>query len=59
MPHPTAGHVDLVGSPMRFSATPVTYDRAPPTLGQDTEAVLSDIGIDAERLAGLRDQGVI
>jgi formyl-CoA transferase len=34
------GGVELIGNPLKFSATPVTYRRPPPNLGQDTEAVL-------------------
>jgi formyl-CoA transferase len=43
MPHPTAGSVRLVGSPMKFSATPVEYRQAPPLLGEHTEEVLRDV----------------
>lgn len=34
------GAVELIGNPLKFSATPVTYRRAPPHLGEDTQAVL-------------------
>lgn len=34
------GHVRLLANPLKFSATPVRYDRAPPRFGQDTQAVL-------------------
>lgn len=34
------GHVQLLGNPLKFSATPVKYHRAPPRFGQDTEEVL-------------------
>ncbi len=34
------GGVELIGNPLKFSATPVTYRHAPPHLGEDTEAVL-------------------
>jgi formyl-CoA transferase len=34
------GGVELIGNPLKFSATPVTYRRPPPNLGQDTDAVL-------------------
>src|SRR5690349_17295638 len=34
MPHPLSGTMAGVASPMRFSQTPVTYEMAPPTLGQ-------------------------
>ena len=46
MPHPGLGgrEVPLIGNPLKFSATPVSYLRPPPRFGQDTEAVLSRIG---------------
>ena len=40
--HPTAGMVWQVASPLRLSATPVTYRRAPPTLGQHHGEVVQD-----------------
>ncbi len=60
LPHPTAGTVPLIASPIKFSATPVTYTGAPPTLGQHTEQVLSEIGeySDAE-ITHLIEQRVI
>ncbi len=44
MDHPLAasGQVDLVGNPVKFSATPVSYRHAPPVCGADTDAILSD-----------------
>jgi crotonobetainyl-CoA:carnitine CoA-transferase CaiB-like acyl-CoA transferase len=38
-----AGPVRTVASPIRMSKTPVVYDRPPPALGQDTDAVLGDL----------------
>ena len=42
--HPLSGSgtVDLIGNPVKFSATPVTYRRAPPVCGADTDEVLND-----------------
>ena len=37
------GTVDLVGNPVKFSKTPITFYRAPPTCGTDTKAVLAEI----------------
>jgi formyl-CoA transferase len=37
------GHVRLLANPLKFSATPVTYRRAPPRFGQDTDAVLATL----------------
>ncbi|MEZ5653765.1 MAG: CaiB/BaiF CoA-transferase family protein [Burkholderiaceae bacterium] len=38
-----AGPVPLVGSPIKFSATPVRYSLPPPRLGQHTEQVLREV----------------
>ncbi len=45
LPHPQAGKgkVDLIGNPIRYSATPVDYRRAPPYLGQHTDEVLAEV----------------
>jgi crotonobetainyl-CoA:carnitine CoA-transferase CaiB-like acyl-CoA transferase len=60
MDHPVAGALPTVASPMRFSATPVEYRRAPPVLGQHTEEVLrSLLGKGDADLANLRAAGVI
>lgn len=44
MPHPQSGSgtVDLIGNPVKFSQTPVTYRHAPPVCGSDSEAILND-----------------
>ena len=38
------GQVRLLANPLKFSATPVRYDRAPPRFGQDTAEVLETWG---------------
>ncbi len=43
-PHPKAGPVRQLGSPMRFSRTPVRRDTAGPLLGQDTADLLGELG---------------
>lgn len=60
LPHPGAGSVKLVASPMKLSATPVAYHRAPPLLGQHTEEILQRLlAYDVEKLAALREKKVI
>jgi crotonobetainyl-CoA:carnitine CoA-transferase CaiB-like acyl-CoA transferase len=45
MSHTSGTDVPMVANPLKFSLTPVQYHKAPPTLGEDTEALLSDLGI--------------
>lgn len=60
VPHPQAGTVPLVASPIRLSETPIEYLMAPPTLGQHTKEVLQNhLAMDAEELERLATLGVI
>jgi crotonobetainyl-CoA:carnitine CoA-transferase CaiB-like acyl-CoA transferase len=60
LPHPLAGEVPLMASPMRFSATPIEHEAAPPVLGQHTDEILQRfLGLDAAARARLRESGAI
>jgi crotonobetainyl-CoA:carnitine CoA-transferase CaiB-like acyl-CoA transferase len=60
MEHATGASVPLVANPIRMSATPPEYRRAPPVLGQHTRAVLAErLGLDEAAIAALAEQGVI
>ncbi len=60
LPHPLAGIVPLVASPIRLSETPVEYRNAPPTLGQHTREVLEAVlGLDIEAMERLAKNKVI
>ena len=61
MDHPLAGEpVRLIGSPLKMSATPPSYDHPPPLLGEHTEALLGELlGMGGDEVAGLRERGVI
>jgi len=62
MPHTLRADppVNLIGNPIRFSKTPVSYRHAPPTLGQHTDKILSDLlGLAASELDSLRKRGII
>jgi crotonobetainyl-CoA:carnitine CoA-transferase CaiB-like acyl-CoA transferase len=58
--HPKAGRLPMVASPMRFSATPPDYTRAPPVLGEHTAEVLGEVLEKSEaEIARLREARVI
>jgi crotonobetainyl-CoA:carnitine CoA-transferase CaiB-like acyl-CoA transferase len=60
LPHPLAGTVPQVRAPLGFSATPLVYDRAPPLLGEHTEAVLRDrLGMTEDAISALAAREVI
>jgi crotonobetainyl-CoA:carnitine CoA-transferase CaiB-like acyl-CoA transferase len=60
IPHPLSGTVPSVASPMKFSETPVTYDRPPPLLGQHTEEILRGLlGLDEMEIERLRGAKII
>jgi len=42
-PQTATGEVRLIGNPLKFSRTPVSYRSAPPATGADTEAVLKQL----------------
>ncbi|WP_454673101.1 CaiB/BaiF CoA transferase family protein [Achromobacter pestifer] len=55
LPHPAGGVAPVTASPLRFSASPVVYRRAPPLLGEHTEEVLRDVlGKSAEAIAAFK-----
>lgn len=58
-PHPTLGSVRQLGSPMRFSETPVRRDKAGPLFGEDSEAVAGSLGYSEQEVADLVAEGVI
>jgi formyl-CoA transferase len=60
LPHPSAGKVSLVRSPMRFSKTPLEHRMPPPTLGQHTDEVLRGLlGKSEGEVARLRSDGIV
>ena len=50
-PHPVLGTVSLLGLPVKFSETPGDVHRIPPELGEHTDEILREIGLDDEDLA--------
>jgi formyl-CoA transferase len=48
-----------VASPLRLLDTPPVLHRAPPALGEHTDEVLAELGLDSAALAHLRAMGVV
>jgi len=60
LPHPIAGSVPSVANPIKYSATPLVFESAPPPLGAHTREVLrEDLGLSIEEIDRLREAGVI
>lgn len=59
VPHPGHGSVRMTGFPVKFSETPLVLRHPAPDLGAQTEAVLADAGYDPDKIAELRQSGVI
>ena len=59
VPHPVAGPVTQIGSPLRFSRTPVRMDAAGPSLGANNLAILREAGLDDAEIAELLDAGIV
>lgn len=59
VPHPLSDTLELVASPIRLSATPVQLSRPPPLLGEHTDELLAEFGLDAAERARLRALRVI
>jgi formyl-CoA transferase len=43
----------------KLSVTPGSHRRNAPTLGQDTEAVLQELGLTPQQIQGLKDKGIV
>lgn len=57
--HVRRGPIRLVGTPVRLTRTPPRISRAAPDVGEHSEEILQDLGLDAERIAVLRRNGVV
>jgi crotonobetainyl-CoA:carnitine CoA-transferase CaiB-like acyl-CoA transferase len=58
---PTAGPIRHIGNPVKLGATPLAeiVRRPPPGLGEHTQEVLEEIGLDGDARARLADSGAI
>jgi crotonobetainyl-CoA:carnitine CoA-transferase CaiB-like acyl-CoA transferase len=59
LPHPGLGRVKGLGNPVKMSRTPPAMRTVAPALGEDTDAVLRETGLDDDEIAALRVQGAV
>jgi len=57
--HPVIGKMKMMGFPSKLSLTPPSIRQPAPVYAQHTDEVLQGLGLSAERLKALREQGVI
>lgn len=57
--HATLGPLEVPGVPLTLSATPGSVRTPPPVLGQHTESILAELGVDTATIAHLRRDKVI
>jgi crotonobetainyl-CoA:carnitine CoA-transferase CaiB-like acyl-CoA transferase len=57
--HPAWGVIRQVGVPFALSATPATIRTPPPTLGQDTDTILAEIGYTAAEIERLHADRIV
>ncbi|WP_136444075.1 CaiB/BaiF CoA transferase family protein [Pacificoceanicola onchidii] len=58
MEHPKAGEIKAIANPITMSATPVSLRHAPPSVGEHTEEILSEL-LGEKRLNSLRKAGAL
>jgi crotonobetainyl-CoA:carnitine CoA-transferase CaiB-like acyl-CoA transferase len=56
---PDREDAEVVDNPMRFAHLDTSFRRAPPAVGEDTEAVLRSLGYDVDEIARLRREGAV
>ncbi len=59
LPHPLSDALELVSSPMKLSQTPVQIRRPPPLLGQHTDEILAELGLDLADRQRLQKDGIL
>jgi crotonobetainyl-CoA:carnitine CoA-transferase CaiB-like acyl-CoA transferase len=53
------GRIGIVGPPVKMSDTATGFERPAPVIGEHTDEVLREFGIDAAEIAGLRAAGIL
>jgi crotonobetainyl-CoA:carnitine CoA-transferase CaiB-like acyl-CoA transferase len=51
--------VRLAANPIRMSATPAEYKHAPPSVGQDTDQILRELGLSDDDITALKENEIV
>lgn len=57
--HPILGDLRVIGSPLRFSATPTRARRPPPLAGEHSREILEEAGFSPQEIRELIDAGAV
>ncbi|KAK6509890.1 Kinesin-like protein kif20a [Arthrobotrys musiformis] len=57
--HEACGPIKLINTPFKFSDAEVSIRHAPPTLGEDTNDILQELGFTSDQIDGLKTEGVV
>jgi crotonobetainyl-CoA:carnitine CoA-transferase CaiB-like acyl-CoA transferase len=57
--HPNIPNLKFPGSPLKLADSPATIRRVPPMLGQHNEEILEEAGYSPEKIADLKERGVL
>jgi len=58
--HPSCGEIKLVSPPVKYSENQTGIRSPPPTLGQHTETVLTELlGVEGKEVQRLKELGVV
>jgi crotonobetainyl-CoA:carnitine CoA-transferase CaiB-like acyl-CoA transferase len=57
--HPNIPNLKFPGSPLKLTDSPATIRRVPPMLGQHNEEILEEAGYSREKIADLKERGVL
>lgn len=57
--HPVTGQSRTIAQPLALTATPPTYRRPPPMVGEHSRAILAELGLGADAAAALVAGGIV
>ena len=59
LPHPKFGKIKNIGSPIKYSKTPITIRSLAPKIGQHTNEILKDLNYTEEDIRKFKRSGAI